>query len=317
MKQKISTKRKKVSFAKWGVFFIIPFFVVYFIFSLIPLGQTFYYSFFEQYTDVTFEEIKEFVGFDNYIYIFTESNFLEYAKNTMIIWIIGFIPQIIISLLLAVWFTDRRLKIKGQRFFKTVIYMPNLIMASAFGLMFNTFFSASGPVTNLLMDWGILQEEFRFLDSVVSVRVIIASMNFLMWFGNTTLLLLSGIMGIDEEIFEAARVDGSSSIRTFFQITMPLLKPIFIYVLITSLIGGIQLFDTAQIFTEPKGGPDMTSNTIMMYIYTLINGSKNYGEAGAVSVILFIATAILSLGVFFFTNKEKVFKPKKKVIADE
>ena len=316
MEQKISTKRKKVSFAKWGYFFIIPFFVVYFIFSLIPLGQTFYYSFFERYTDM-FEEVSNFVGIQNYIDIFTESNFLEYAKNTIIIWLIGFIPQIIVSLLLAVWFTDRRLKLKGQRFFKTVIYMPNLIMASAFGLMFLTFFSANGPVTNLLMDWGILQEEFRFMDSVVSVRVIIASMNFLMWFGNTTLLLLSGIMGIDEEIFEAARVDGSSSIRTFFQITMPLLKPIFIYVLITSLIGGIQLFDIAQIFTQTQGGPDMTSNTLMMYIYRLISTSKNYGEAGAASVILFIATAILSLGVFFFTNKDKVFKPKKKVIADE
>jgi len=309
----LSTSRKKVNYAKWGYIFIIPFFVIYAIFSLWPLLQTFFYSFFEMYSSGLTDIGPNFVGLDNYIKLFTSSNFMKYLGNTLILWILCFVPQIVISLLLAVWFTDRRLKLKGQRFFKTVIYMPNLIMASAFGFLFITLLSPSGPVINLLMDMGILHEQFDVLSSVWSTRAIIGLMNFLMWFGNTTLLLMSGVMGIDEDVFEAATVDGAGAFRTFFDITMPLLKPIFVYVFITSLIGGIQLFDVAQMFTRNSGGPDMTSETLIMFLNMTFRTSQNYGDAGAISVIIFIMTAALSIAVYFISYRDTVQKKRKKV----
>lgn len=314
----LSTSRKKISYAKWGYFLIIPFFVVYAFFSLWPLLQTFFYSFFE-YRKVQTQYVgPNFVGIDNYIQLFSDGEFFEYFGNTLLLWIFCFVPQIVVSLLLAVWFTDRRLRVRGQRFFKTVIYMPNLIMAAAFGALFLSFFGQIGPVNKILQSMGILKQAFDFTADPWATRIIIALMNFLMWFGNTTLLLMSGVMGIDEDIFEAATVDGAGAFRTFFDITMPLLKPIFVYVFITSLIGGMQLFDVADIFTKGSGGSNMTSNTIIMYLNNVVNRSgKNFGLGGAISVILFIITAALSIAVFFVSYKDSLPKKRKKVVKTQ
>lgn len=310
----LTTKRKKISYAKWGYIFILPFVVIYSIFSLYPLLQTFVYSFFEDFNSGLRHIGPNFVGFANYAAVLGHDNFGKYFLNTLILWILCFTPQVIVSLLLAVWFTDRRLKLRGTGFFKTVMYMPNLIMAAAFGYMFQTLLAPSGPIVNLLMDMGILQKEYDFASHVWDTRIIIAFMNFLMWFGNTTLLLMSGVMGIDEDVFEAATVDGAGAFRTFFDITMPLLRPIFVYVFITSLIGGIQLFDVAQMFTKNSGGPDMTSKTLMMFLNDIFKTSQNYGKAGAISTIIFIMTAFLSVIVYFISYRDEIpsFNKKKK-----
>ncbi len=285
-------------YAKWGYIFIAPFFIVFVLFTLIPLLSTFYYSFFEYYKDGLSTVGPNFIGFDNYLRILQEGQIWRYLANTLIIWILGFIPQIILSLLLAVIFTNVRLKLRGQRFWKTIIYMPNLVMASAFGMLFLTLFSRNGPILELLFSIGALPETFSTDQSVWVTRSIIAFINVIMWFGNTTLLLMAGVMGIDNEVYEAAQTDGSGAFRTFFQITMPLLMPIFIYVFITSMIGGIQLFDVAQIFTRGSGNPNMTSKTLIMYLNDLISTSDNYGMGGAFSVFLFIITLGLSSLVF-------------------
>ena len=148
-----------------------------------------------------------------------------YTKNTLIMWVLGFVPQIIISLLLGAWFSDPSLRLKGQRFFKTVIYLPNLIMASAFAMLFFTLFSDGGPINEMLMQIGMAQKShISSSPNVWSTRGLVALMNFLMWFGNTTILLMAGMMGIDTSLFEAAEVDGATSTQVFFKITLPLLK---------------------------------------------------------------------------------------------
>lgn len=308
-------------------------------------------------------------------------------------WIMGFVPQIVISLLLAVWFTNTELKLKCQRFFKTVIYMPNLIMAAAFSMLFFTLFSANGPINSIIKSMvdkmnmpdvqsqlnalvanlnaylsqnesnaplkeaiasvissiqsvsipkgstltqinaiidslressmelfrnsysgvdqfrvlGIISEglsttvqpmkSIYFFESVWFTRGLVALMNFLMWYGNTTIMLMAGVMGIDNSLFEAARIDGANPLQVFFKITIPLLLPIFVYVLITSLIGGIQMFDVPQILTNGSGNPNRTIMTIIMKLNKNLY-SKNYGLAGSTSVFVFIITAILSTFVY-------------------
>lgn len=309
-----SKKHKSISYAKWGYAFIAPFFVVYFFCSLIPLLYTFYNSFFENYMDGLKQIGPNFVGIDNYISLFTPTgkgtiDILDYTANTMIMWVMGAIPQIIFALLLAVIFTSTRLNIKGQSFFKTVIYMPNLIMASAFSMLFFTLFSNVGPINQLITSMG--GEVFFFFNNVWSARTIIAFINFLMWFGNTTILLMAGIMGIDQSLFEAASIDGATSIQVFFKITLPLLMPIIVYVLITALIGGLQMFDVPQIISAGLGTPNRTTMTLVMYLNRYIGQSKNYGMAGAVSVVLFVITGVLSMLVFK-TTEGGDSKPKKK-----
>ena len=295
---------KAVRYNKWGYIFLVPFIVVYVIFQLIPLFSTIYNSFFENYMSGLTQVGPNFVGLQNYIKLFEGGDIWIYAKNTMILWIMCFVPQIFLSLLLGAWFSDVRLKLKGSRFFKTVIYLPNLIMASAFSMLFFTLFAESGPINSLLIQMGFITEPYKFLSNVGSTRGLIAFMNCLMWFGNTTILLMAGMMGIDTSLFEAAEVDGATSTQVFFRITLPLLRPILVYVLITSLIGGLQLFDVPQILTNGTGNPVRSTMTLIMFLNNHLY-SKNYGMAGAVSVVLFIITGILSIVVFKLTGNDK------------
>lgn len=310
-KEKKEKKVKKVNYNNWGYFFIAPFFIIFTIFSLIPLVSTFVNSFYENYRVGLMTVGPDFIGLENFRNIF-QSDILRYIGNTFIIWIAGFIPQIVIALLLSIWFTSSELKIKFQQFLKTVIYMPNLIMASAFAMLFFTLFSDNGPVNSIIMRLGFASESVRFLASAKWARTLIAAMNFLMWYGNTTILLMAGIMSIDTSIYEAARIDGANPVQTFFRITMPLLLPIFIYVLITSLIGGIQMFDVPQILTNGEGNPNRTSMTLIMYLNKHL-ASRNYGMAGAVSVVTFIITSVLSFSVYSTTmNKYRDMTGAKK-----
>lgn len=290
----LKKKLKSVRYGKWGYIFISPFFIVFAVFTLIPLISTFYNSFFENYRQGLTQIGPNFVGFDNYAKLLSDGEFFAYLANTGIMWIIGFIPQIGISLLLAAWFTDLRLRLKTG-FFKSVIYMPNLIMASAFSMLFFAIFSDNGPVNSILMSAGM--EPIRFFSYTEGTRGLVALMNFLLWFGNTTILLMAGIMGIDPELYESAQIDGARPWQAFLKITLPLIRPILIYVLITSMIGGLQMFDVPQILTNGEGIPDRTSMTLIMFLNKHLY-NKNLGMGGAVSVILFIVTACLS-GVVF------------------
>ena len=313
-------KRKTLSYAKWGYIFILPFFVVYAIFQLYPLLTTFAYAF--RYVQPRpGATIKVIYGgwnnFDNFKTLFATNNWLKYFGTTMIMQFMGFIPQLIVSLVLAVWFTDSKLKLKGASFFKAVIYMPNLIMATAMAQLFAAMFQSGGPLHILFYNNSKTVNIFAS-GQKWKLRWLVGFINFTMWFGNTTILLMAGVMGIDDSIFEAATVDGAGPIRTFKDITMPLLMPIFIYVFLTSLIGGIQMFDIPANLIPGNaggsGGNDGQIRTIIMYLNQFISpSSKQYGVGGALSVLLLLITAVLSFAVFKTTNTDmSANKAKKK-----
>ena len=289
-------KNKSVSYAKWGYIFILPFFASYAIFSLIPLVDTIKNSFYEYYYSGLKVIGPTWVGLQNYIDMLA-ADLPKYTWNTFVMWILGFVPQIVVALLLAAWFTDARLKLHGKQFFKVVIYLPNLIMASAFAMLFFALFSNAGPVNNILISMGVVGEAIRFMESTLGARTLVALMNFLMWFGNTTIMLMAAIMGINPSVFEAAELDGCTHSQMFFKITLPQIKPLLTYTLVTSLIGGLQMFDVPQILTGGQGAPDRTTMTLIMYLNNHLQ-AKNYGMAGALSVFLFIISAILCYFVF-------------------
>ena len=303
-------RRKGVSYAKWGYIFIAPFFIAYAVFHLAPQVLTVYNSFFENYREGLTQVGPNFVGLKNYATLFTPDSsgsvdILKYAGNTVALWVGGAVPHILTALLLAIFFTSCRLRIKGQAFFKAVIYLPNLIMASAFSMLFYTLFSNVGPVNQLLMQLGWSDHVIDFFAVKFTVRGLICLMNFLMWFGNTTILLMAGIMGIDQSLFEASTIDGASSLQTFFRVTLPLLTPILVYTIITALIGGLQMFDVPQVLTNGLGTPNRTSTTLIMYLNNYLGTSKNYGMAGAISVVVFILTALLSILVFKSLTRQR------------
>lgn len=296
----MNKKYKSINYGKWGYIFILPFFIGFFIFSFLPLIDTIRYSFYEYYRSGIKEIGPNFVGLENYKALL-EADMIKYALNTCILWIIGFIPQIIVALLLACWFSDVRFKIYGKQLFKVIIYLPNLIMASAFAMLFFTLFSTNGPINAILDNIGLIKEPIDFLGTVFGTRSLIGMMNFLMWFGNTTIMLMAAIMSINHDIFEASSIDGCNSIKRFFYIILPLIRPILAYTLITSVIGGLQMFDVPQILTNGQGNPNRTSMTLIMFLNSHLK-SKNYGMAGALSVYLFLVSCILCFIVYKVAN---------------
>lgn len=321
-----SKKHKTVEYGRYGYFFIAPFFLVYLIFSAWPLIYTIILSFKnEYYNTTTFSTVSEWNGIQNYIFcLFDETKGLFHTYtigalgNTIFMWVFNFVPQIALSLILAAWFTDTKVKLKGQGAYKVIVYMPNIITASTVAVLFYSLFNyPSGPVNQILTGLGILDEPFEFFRSKLATRLIIAFIQFWMWYGNTMIVLIAGILGIDPALFEAANVDGASSNQIFWKITLPLLRPILLYTLVTSAIGGLQMFDIPQLLTTSgKGDPDYATRTITMYIRELaFTGAKQMGKSSAASMILFVVTLALSLLLFWIMRDKEAIKEKKQIKA--
>ena len=315
---------KSISYAKYGYMFIAPFFLVYCFFQVWPLIQTFILSFQGNGADA-----GNFVGFDNYGIILFGSGegmgrraaamqdlFLTSFKNTIILWFGNFIPQILLSLLLAVWFTDSKLHIPGVGFFKVVMYLPNIITAVSVAALFMRFISNSqlSAVNTLLMLNG--GDPVSFEASAAWCRGIVMFIQTWLWFGNTMIMMMSGIMGINPSLFEAAAIDGASSGQVLRKVTLPLLRPMVVYTLITSMIGGLQMFDIPYLYHTGAGKINANLRTVAVFVYEQFRaGAKvhqpDYGIAGAASVILFIITAALGILVFRMNRDEDEHRKKQ------
>lgn len=310
-------KKKKINYGKYGYYFIAPFFITYLLFQLWPLINTFYYSTLTYYKR-NGREFIEFAGLANFANVLgiaagERAYVLSYLKNTLVMWGCNFIPQILVSLLLAVWLTDQKVKVRGTGAVKVIVYLPSIITAASVSVLFKAMFSQYGPITQTLRSWGILSSNFDFMSSVAGSRGLISMILWWMWFGNTTLLLISGVLGIDPGLFEAADIDGATGFKKFRYITLPLLKPIMLYTLVTSAIGGLQMYDIPALFNVPETGlvglPDDKTTTMAMYIMRLYN--SDVGKAAAVSVILFGVTLVVSLLLFFSMSDKEEKKWKK------
>lgn len=315
---------KSISYAKYGYMFIAPFFLVYCFFQVWPLIQTFILSFQGNGADA-----GNFVGFDNYGIILFGSGegmgrraaamqdlFLTSFKNTIILWFGNFIPQILLSLLLAVWFTDSKLHIPGVGFFKVVMYLPNIITAVSVAALFMRFISNSqlSAVNTLLMLNG--GDPVSFEASAAWSRGIVMFIQTWLWFGNTMIMMMSGIMGINPSLFEAAAIDGASSGQVLRKVTLPLLRPMVVYTLITSMIGGLQMFDIPYLYHTGAGKINANLRTVAVFVYEQFRAGvkvhqPDYGIAGAASVILFIITAALGILVFRMNRDEDEHRKKQ------
>ena len=299
-------KKRGFNYAKYGYIFVIPFAVAYLMFHLYPTLRTVLLAFTncKGLGNTTLSFLSNDI-FQNFRTIIADPVFIKSLKNTAILWIVNFIPQIFFALLFTAWFTSKRNVIKGQGFFKVVFYMPNIITAATIAILFNSLFMYPvGPVNSLLQDLGVIEKSYDFVGHATSARLIISFIQFWMWYGYTMITLISGVLGINPEIFEAAEIDGANDWDIFFKITIPNLSSILTYTLITSLIGGLSMYDIPKMFNA--GQPMNTTLTTSMYIYNkAFSGSYLYAQASAASVILFILIGICSIFVFLSMRDKK------------
>ena len=310
MKPKIAGNEQ--SLQKWGYFFVLPFILVFCIFNLYPIIYTF---------TLSFSDLKglradfSFVGLKNFLRLIQDANFWGAVKNTFIMWGFNFGPQLGIALVLAIWFSDNQLNLKYRNQVRAIIYLPNLLTAASVAMLFRSlFYYPVGPVNQLLQALGIyaetvkdgviVKEGFNFFRSVPFSRGLVSFIQWWMWYGQTVILLMAGITSIPESLKEAALVDGATNGQITRHIVLPLLRPIMIYTLITSMIGGMQMLDIPFLLTDMRGGPDYSIRTTTVYLYNIaFQGVNDYSYGAAISVGVFLITVILSVFIFFFMRE--------------
>jgi len=315
---------------RWGYFFVAPFVIVFCIFNLWPTIYTFVLSF----TDLRgLRSNINFVGFENFAKLVKDQFFWDALGNTFIIWGINFIPQLGLALLLAIWLSDLRLGLSGKNMFRAIIYMPNLLTAVSVAMLFRSIFGwgshVNAPANHFLrmfgidqiqkvdgvpvvVDGAVVREAINFFRNIWFARGLVSFIQWWMWYGYTMIILIAGITSIHPSLYEAALVDGANSRQTTWHITLPLLRPIMLYVLITSAIGGMQMFDIPFLVTDTRGNPSFAIRTTTMYQYTTaFQGRVDYAYGSAISIGIFFVTIALSLIIFFFLQDRSDFKKRK------
>lgn len=286
-------RKSKINRDYYGYIFTLPYILIFLVFNLYPLIYTFYLSF----TDATIMSEKySFVGFENYKKLFEDDFFTKSVVNTWKIWLANFIPQLLIAMILSVWFLNERLKIRYIGFWRTVYYLPNILMPAAVAALFATLFSLYGPVNQIAIRLGLIDQPYEFFRNPGLTQAIVAFIQWWMWFGITILYLMAGMSSISPSLYESALVDGATSFEMFTKITLPLLKPVLTYVLVTSLAGGMQMFDIPFLLTDGRGSPDGAIMTMSVLMYNKFSSSRGYiGAGSAVAVMIFIITGIGAL----------------------
>ena len=282
-----------------GWLYVFPAFAYMLYFVGYPILQNIVLSF----QDVTMRTLtapdKPFAGLANYIDIFKDRVFRTSLVNTLVFTVSCLVIQFLIGFALALFFNQN---FKFAKPVRGLLMMPWMIPITVTALMFKFIFGTDVGILNyILSSLGLIKENIEWLTTPGTAMFALICAN--VWIGIpfNMILISTGLTTIPKELYESASIDGAGKGQTFFKITLPLLKPILIYVMITSLIGGLQMFDVPQILTNGQGDPMRSTMTLIMYLNKHLF-SKNYGMAGALSVILFIVTGALSLVVFRFTN---------------
>jgi len=296
--------RQQAKMNRHGYFFCLPFVIVFLIFNFWPTIYTFLLGF------GNLRGLKSsfsLIGLDNFVKLVQDKYFWGAVANTFIIWGMNFAPQLGLALLFAIWLTDVKLNLRGTGLFRALFYLPNLLTATSVAILYRSLFGYPiGPVNQFLMKFCGMGEAFNFFRSIPAARIIVSFIQWWMWCGQTLILLMAGITSISPSLYESATIDGASNWQCTWKITVPLLRPIMFFLLITSMVGGMQMFDIPFLLTGMHGEPDYKIRTTAIYMYNMaFQGRNDYSYAAAISIGMFIITVILAVFINTITKERE------------
>ncbi|MBX9244255.1 sugar ABC transporter permease [Actinotalea ferrariae] len=278
--------------------YISPFFLVFAVVGLFPLIYTAYVSVHDWHL---IGGQGEFVGVQNYLDVVQQPRFMTALRNTFSIFLLSSVPQVIAAIVIAA-VLDANLRAKT--FWRMGVLLPYVVAPVAVALIFSRLFAdQAGMINSLLGTVGI--GPIRWHADPLSSHVAIATMVNFRWTGYNALIFLAAMQAIPRDLYEASVIDGASRVRQFFSVTVPLLRPTVIFVVITSTIGGLQIFDEPRMFDQlGQGGADRQWMTVTMFLYELGWGAqKSFGRAAAVAWILFLIIVVIGLINFAITRR--------------
>ena len=229
----------------------------------------------------------------NYKRMFQDKLFIRSIGNTFLYLCIQVPIMLVFAMLLAQILNNKDLRFKGL--FRTCVFLPCATSLVSYALIFKSLFATQGLINQILINLGILKENFNFLGTPWSAKMVIIIALLWRWTGYNMVFFLAGLQTIEYSVYEAAKIDGASKWRTFWSITVPLLRPTIVMTVIMSINGTLQLFDESVNLTS--GGPANSTITMSHYIYnnSMGQGTANFGYASAMSFFVFILVAVLAL----------------------
>jgi ABC-type sugar transport system permease subunit len=277
----------RINKSNYGYIFIAPFFISFLVFGMAPILYSLYLSF--THWDGFTEPV--FIGLKNYERLLNDSYFLKSIGNTLVIWVLSIVPQISVALTLAIILNEKF--IRGKHFFRAVYYFPNIVTPVTLGIMFSLMFDwQTGSINKMLMSLGFIGDPVYWFNSPFLSRLIVAAVICWQYFGFNMLVFIAGLQSIPHDVYEAAEVDGATRFQTAMQITLPLLRPVLLFTFITSIIGGMQLFDAPLMLGS---GPENSTLTMVMYLYETAFKNFNYSYGAAVAYAIFVIIMFFSL----------------------
>ena len=281
---------------KYAYMFLVPFFTVFLVFNVFPIIYSLVLSFASM--DILSGKIT-FIGLDNYRRLLSSSFFYKAIGNTLMIWIMSIIPQLTIAFSLALLLDNKWFR--GRFLLRNIYYFPNLVTPVTIGLLFGALFShPGGAVNNIISTLGV--KPIDFAGNPMLARMVIAIAICWKNFGYNIIFFTAGLHSISEDVYEAAEIDGANSWQKISKITIPLMRPILIYIMITSVIGGLQIFDESKLVFANVTGDAATTMVKFLYDSAFVRFQFGYGASVAYGIFLIIAFfSIISLIV----TKEK------------
>ncbi len=287
----------------YGAIFCLPFVITFLTFSVYPVIRTLMMSF----TNYKGFGDADPVGVENYQRALTDPLFWDAFLNTLKMWGLNIVLQLGLALLLTIVFNDIKYRMKGLSIFRALFYLPNLIACTSVAFLFKTLLDWQyGSVNQILLSSGLISEPINWLGGAGgTAQAVVGLIGAWMWFGNSFIMLMAGVQGISHDYYEAATIDGAGRWTIFAKITMPLLRPIMMYVAITSLIGGLQLFDIPYLISGTKGTPGRSLYTAVFYLFNMAFTNRQMGYAAAIAFVLFAIIAVFSFIAFRLMNKKE------------
>lgn len=278
---------RKQNAAGWG--FLMPATILIFIMSFYPMVQAFIMSL-KTGSSANMKWAQPVLF--NYMRMMKDKLFIRSVGNTFLYLIIQVPIMLILAILLAQILNNRNLKLKG--FFRTCVFLPCATSLVSYALIFKSLFATQGLINSVLMKLHIISSNINWLGQTGTARFVLIIALIWRWTGYNMVFYLAGLQNIDYSVYEAAQIDGASPWKTFWHITVPLLRPVIVMTFVMSINGTLQLFDESVNLT--KGGPANTTITMSHYIYnnSFGQGTANFGYASAMSFVVFIMVAILA-----------------------
>lgn len=246
-----------------------------------------------------------FVGFKNYARVFQDDIAKIGLKNTLMFSVIVVPIQTVMALVIAAVLNS---KLRGTYFFRTVFFLPTLTSSSALTMIFMFMFSVSGPINNLLIQMNFIDQGINFLQDPSFALKVIMAMNIWSTIPMYTTMYLASLQDLPASMYEAADIDGAGPVKRFWYITIPYLRPITTYVLLTSIIGTLQMFDQAYIFSGGSGGPSNSTLTVSLMVYKYAFGTQNaMGYAATLALILAVIIMVVSRLAEKANGEERVY----------